>query len=61
MSEIVCTKCGVPLVMQNARFGYLGHELHADVPRCPKCGQIYLSEELVNTKVASVEASVEDK
>lgn len=61
MSEIICTKCGVPLETQNARFSYLGHELHSDVPRCPKCGQIYLSEELVNSKVASVEASLEDK
>ena len=61
MSEIICTKCGIPLEIQNARFSYLGHELHSDVPRCPKCGQIYLSEELVNSKIASVEASLEDK
>ena len=61
MSEIICTKCGIPLKEEPTRFTYLGHELHDNVPRCPKCGQIYLSEEMVNGKVNSVEAGIEDK
>ena len=61
MSEIICTKCKVPLQMQKTRFQYLGHELHSEVPRCPQCGQVYLSEELVNGKVASVESGLEYK
>ena len=63
MSEekIICAKCKVPLEMKKAKFSYLGHELHSEVPRCPKCGQVYLSEELVRNRIAKVEASVEDK
>lgn len=63
MSEekIICAKCNVPLEMKKAKFSYLGHELHSEVPRCPKCGQVYLSEELVRNRIAKVEASVEDK
>ena len=60
-TEIICAKCKVPLVNKKARFLYLGHEMHSEVPRCPKCGQIYLSEELVRGRIADVEASLEDK
>jgi len=61
MSEIICDKCKEPLVNLKTRFIYLGHELHSEIPRCPKCGQVYLSEEMVKGKVADVEASLEDK
>ena len=59
--EIICAKCNVPLVIAKGKFNYLGHELHSDVPRCPVCGQIYLSEKLVKERIQKIEASVEDK
>lgn len=61
MDEIICSKCKIPLENKSARFQYIGHEFHSEVPRCPKCGQIYLPEELVKGRIADVEASVEDK
>lgn len=61
MDEIICSKCRVPLENRRARFKYIGHEFQSDVPRCPKCGQIYLPEDLVKGRIADVEASVEDK
>ncbi len=61
MNEVICLKCNIELEIISAKFAYLGHELHSDVPRCPKCGQVYLSEKLVTDRIAKVEASVEDK
>lgn len=61
MKEIICSKCKVPLVEEKCKFAYLGHELHSDMPRCPVCGQVYLSEKLVNGRIQSVETGVEDK
>lgn len=61
MKDIICSKCNVPLEISKARFVYLERELHADVPKCPVCGQIYLSEQIVREKIAKVEKTVEDK
>ena len=61
MGEMICIKCNAALVTIKAKFNYLGHELHSDVPRCPVCGQVYLSEKLVTDRIQKVEASVEDK
>ena len=61
MKEIICFKCNVPLEISKAKFAYLGRELHADVPKCPVCGQLYLPEKLVLEKITKVEKTVEDK
>lgn len=42
-------------------FAYLGHNFSAELPKCPQCGQVYLSEELVKGKVTQVETGLEDK
>jgi hypothetical protein len=59
--KVLCMKCGKPLVLGKVKFIYLGHELHSDVPKCPVCGQVYLSEKLVAERMRFVESSVEDK
>ncbi len=61
MKEVICAKCNVPLVTAKAVFKYLGHEVTSDVPKCPVCNQVYLSEELVYGKIAEVEKEFEDK
>ena len=58
---LVCAKCDVALEPSSVKFSYLDREMQADVPRCPVCGQVYLSEELVTGKIHQVEASLEDK
>jgi RNase P subunit RPR2 len=60
-SDLICSKCNIPLVMQKAVFSYLKHEMYVDLPRCPKCGLTFIPEELVNGKMAQVEKSLEDK
>jgi hypothetical protein len=49
--------------MQPAKtsFTYMGLYFHAEVPRCPQCGQVYISEELARGKMAEVEMQLEEK
>jgi uncharacterized protein with PIN domain len=61
MNKIVCAKCNVELEKDRTNFRYLGHELHADVLKCPSCGQVYLSEEMVKDRIVKAESSLEDK
>ena len=56
-----CLKCGVPLVKGNAVFGYLGNAFPVELPVCPKCGFVFVPEELAMGKVLSVEKVLEDK
>jgi len=59
--ELYCVKCKVRLVPLKTTFTYLKHEFYVDLPRCPSCGQVYVSEELARGKMAEVETSLEDK
>ena len=58
---IVCDKCKEKFVLVKTTLNYLGHQFTADLPQCPKCGMVYISEELVNGKIAQVEMDLEDK
>ena len=58
---LVCGACQVRLAEAKANFDYMSHTFSAEVPRCPKCGQVYLSEELVKGRIAQVEMELEDK
>jgi len=58
---IVCMKCNLPLEIGKAKFSYLGHEMVSEVPKCPKCGQVYLTEGLVTGRIRAIEGSLEDK
>ena len=60
-SIMICNRCGVALCKKQADFEYLGFHFHADVDRCPQCGQVFLDEELVRGKIAEVEFGLEDK
>ncbi len=59
--RMLCGRCGCPLEMKRVDFEYLDHVFFADAPRCPRCGEVYLSEELVRGRVAEVEMELEDK
>ena len=59
--KMICHPCGQELELRKTDFEYLGHTFYADVPRCPRCGQVYLSEELVRSRIAEVEMNMEDK
>lgn len=60
-TQLICCKCNVPLELGTISFSYLAHNFSTELPKCPQCGQVYLSEELVTGKVTQVETELEDK
>jgi RNase P subunit RPR2 len=59
--EMICIKCECALVPGKAEFIYLGRNFFAEVPVCPKCGAVYISEEFVKDRMMKVETAMEDK
>ena len=59
--KLVCSLCNLELEQADANFSYLGHSFHAQAPRCPGCGQVFISEELAKGRIAEVEMELEDK
>ena len=58
---MLCCKCGVAMEEKKTAFLYLGHEVTYPVLRCPKCGQAFLPQELVEGKIHEVEELLEEK
>jgi len=58
---LICWQCQKELELRKTDFTYLGHTFYADMPRCPQCGQVYIPEELVRSRIAEVEMQMEDK
>ncbi len=61
LGKLTCKKCRVALVKGKATFAYLDNAFPVELPVCPKCGFIYVPEELALGKVLSVEKALEDK
>lgn len=61
MSGVVCAKCGVPLEPRKVVLTYLEHQITHELPCCPVCGQVFVSEELVRGRMKEVETMLEDK
>ena len=59
--KLTCRKCGVGLVKASAVFGYLDNAFPVEPPVRPKCGSVYVREDLAMGKVLTVEKVLEDK
>ena len=59
--EWLCAKCQVPLQAQPVTVEYLGNQFTTELPVCPRCGQVLITEELALGKMAEVEQILEDK
>lgn len=59
--KLLCYTCQKELEFKKMDFTYLGHTFFTDLPRCPECGLVYISEELVKSRIAEVEIQLEDK
>jgi hypothetical protein len=59
--EIICFKDHVKLKPAKTYLTYLGHTFSAEILRCPICGEVYIPEELVKSRIADVEMQLEDK
>lgn len=60
-SVILCGKCGVEMIEKTAELQYLKYNFTHKVPTCPICGQVYISEKLVNGKIKNLEKNFEEK
>lgn len=59
--RLMCDRCKVEMTKIEVQFNYLSRNFRYKVPRCPSCGQVSLPEELVEGKMADVEAMIEEK
>lgn len=60
-STLICDKCQVEMEELDTQFRYLGKSFRHKVNRCPECGQVCLSEDLVSGRMSEVEKKLEDK
>ena len=59
--DLICATCNVPLEVGKVEAAYLGQRFPVELPRCPSCGFVYISEELALGKMLKVEQALEDK
>ncbi len=58
---MICLACDVALEPGKIEATYLGQTFPVDLPRCPKCGFVYVSEDLASGRMLKVEQALEDK
>ncbi|MEL7567381.1 MAG: DVU_1557 family redox protein [Dehalobacterium sp.] len=59
--HLECEKCKVVLKKGKVNITYLKSTFPVELLKCPKCGQVFISEELALGKIAEVEKTLEDK
>lgn len=59
--NLICDHCQLELKEMEVQFTYLKKGFRHKVLRCPQCGQVYLSEELVTGRMRQVERQLEEK
>lgn len=57
----MCNRCRVPLEVQKVRLQYARVIFAHHLPVCPKCGMVFISEELAVGQMAEAEQILEDK
>ncbi len=58
----VCAKCnGQALKPGSAKLAYMGGTYVVELLKCPRCGLVFIPEELALGKMAEVEQILEDK
>ena len=60
-SQMICGKCRLPLEIGKVEMAYQRQKLKADFLKCPRCGLVYISEDIVKGKMLEVERTLEDK
>jgi hypothetical protein len=61
LANLVCGACDTPLEMGKVEASYLGQNFPVELPRCPSCGFVYVSEDLALGRMLKVEQALEDK
>lgn len=56
-----CAVCRNPLVMGPVVVSYMGSQFTTDLPKCPDCGWVLITQEVAMGKMLEVEQILEDK
>jgi hypothetical protein len=56
-----CAACELPLTVATVKLAYLDETFAVDLPACPACQRVLVSEEQAVTKMALAERMLEDK
>lgn len=56
-----CATCDRELTVGPVNVAYMGNHFTADLPYCPDCGRVLISEHVAMGKMAQVEQLLEDK
>lgn len=59
--KLICSKCECELKEMDTQFTYLDKKFRHKVLRCPKCGQVFIPEDLAKGKMSQLEKSLEEK
>lgn len=59
--KITCGKCQLPVAKAKTILTYQGVKFDGDLLRCPKCGLVFVPEDLALGKLHEVEITLEDK
>ncbi len=57
----LCNACGTELTFGMIEVHYMGSGYPVELPSCPKCGQVFITEDLATIKMAEIEKLLEDK
>jgi hypothetical protein len=57
----VCGACDVPLALATVKLKYLDETFAVDLPACPTCQRVLITEEQAVVKMAMAERMLEDK
>ncbi len=57
----LCAACGIALERGMVEIAYMGSAFPVELQRCPRCGIVYIPEELALTRMAEAEKILEDK
>jgi phage FluMu protein Com len=60
-APILCAQCNLLLETAKVNVAYLDNAFPGDLLKCPRCGQVYIPEDLALGKMAEVEKQLEDK
>jgi DNA-directed RNA polymerase subunit RPC12/RpoP len=59
--EWLCSRCSRDLKVGPVNVEYMGNRFETDLPRCPQCGLVLVSETVALGEMAEVEQILEDK
>lgn len=57
----LCGTCDTALEPATVEVAYMGSKYPVQLPRCPKCGIVFIPEDLALGKMAEIEKVLEDK